>query len=541
MTKAHFILSIFTSAICLFAASNFVTAQDQPHGKCAFIFHPRTEAPGGIDARVSLGAVRPMRQTSVRSSRGHFRIHYDTIGINTPALLTQDGLRIEGTFEQYVDSVTNIFETVWDAEVTTLGFPAPAPGQGEHGGDEIDIYIGNLPPTIFGGTTPDAIPGSQPTQAPKCICYTEIDNDYLGYRTSGISGLMVTAAHEFFHVIQASRYGYWGDERYFYELTAESMEHIVFPSVNDYIFDLADYFMNIDRLSLYSPFSQSPGGYERAIWSLFLIQRHGIGILREIFEATETMKPIPAMTTVLQAHSTTLAREFSEFCYWNYFTGPRADSTRFYPDAHLFPVVAIRERQDLFAGPVTFQKKCLAFGVNYLQAVNGYDTASCIVVNVNMDDALMAHSTALPIQQFDYHVSATPIADGSHGTGNASMSIVFSANDAANWTHTTLYNNHVQNIVSSYCFPNPLRAGQGEMYFSANKANARQTAQTLTVLSSGSRVIFTGQVALTSHSGSDFAVWDGKDAQGRPLASGVYVYALSNGDDLMRGKFAVIR
>lgn len=503
--------------------------------KCATFDRFKTMVPFDIHAKVNAASVRPSLQTSVLSPLKRFRIHYDTIGSNTPALVDTGGVQISGTAQQFVDTVARIFDSVWTAEVTVFGYVAPPSDNGEGGGNEYDIYIQDRAPNDFGETVWDyAYPLPGTTAAPTYVSYINIDNDYgKRFRTIGLKGLMSTAAHEFHHAIQIGGYGLWYDDLYFYELTAEAMEPTVYPYSKDYVKDINTYYSNIEGISLYTPFSSS-SGYERAIWSIFLMKRYGVGIMRQMWESITIMKPIQAQKTVLENNNTTLAKEFAEFCYWNYFTGTRADSVRFYADAKLFPMVNIKTRQTLGSTPAVYQSTIKGFAVNYLQAVYGTDTAAFIIANVNMDDALGNQTNFYGYQM---RASRTEIDGGTQLANGWSTS--FSVSDPANWKTVSVLSSVLPVSATIFCYPNPFRPAVSSLNFGPI-ANGLQTAH-LSVFTSSYSLVFSDQVGVSSSLGKTYAIWNGKNSRGEYAASGMYLYSLTAGDRVVKGKFAVVR
>jgi hypothetical protein len=117
---------LFAALVCASIAAHGQT--DEPK-KCATFDRYRTGLPPAISGKIML--TRPVLQTSILSPLKRFRIHFDTTGINTPAMVTPQGARIEGTAAQYADTAAKIFDSVWTAEVTTFGFGAPPSDQGE--------------------------------------------------------------------------------------------------------------------------------------------------------------------------------------------------------------------------------------------------------------------------------------------------------------------------------------------------------------------------------------------------------------------------
>jgi hypothetical protein len=514
-------------------------AQQEDGRKCTTFDRFLMTVPADIHGKMTAMSVRPERQTSILSPSKRFRIHFDTAGTDMPAVVTAAGDRLAGTGRQFVDSAAAIFDSVWTAEVTTFGFAPPPPDSGEGGGNEYDIYIQDLGANSFGYTYWDEtmpVPGT--TAAPRYPSYIVIDNDFgRGFRTMGMAGLRSVAAHEFHHAIQVGGYGWWSDQIYFYELSAEAMEPTVFSTSKDYVNDVGTYFKNIENIALSSSATPARPGYERAIWGIFLMKRYGVSIMRQIWESMTAVKPVLSMKTVLEHNGTTLAKEFSEFCYWNYFTGHRADTVRYYSDAGLYPVVNIRDRQTLGTTPVVFPYQCLGFGVNYLQGVHDADTATFIVANVNIDEALAAGSNL-----FDYQVSAalSPVSGGTQLANG--WSAKFSVDDPLNWKFIPLASSGTQFAAAVICYPNPFRPGtSSEFFIGPLVLGPGQPEPLLTIMSSAYDRVYSDRVRMKPSLGSTYVVWDGKNSRGDLVASGVYIYRLSAGDAVVTGKFAVVR
>ncbi len=98
------------------------------------------------------------------------------------------------------------------------------------GDDKDDVYIQNQGGSIYGYTEWESKVG-----AVNWTSFIVIDNDYVGYYSSGIEGMLVTVAHEFHHGIQVGNYSVLNsnsplrnDDIFFYEITSTSMEEFVF-------------------------------------------------------------------------------------------------------------------------------------------------------------------------------------------------------------------------------------------------------------------------------------------------------------------------
>ena len=228
-------------------------------------------------------------QKSRLSPSGRFRIHYDTTGNNTPALLNADQTQaLPNTYEEYVDSVGAVFDYCWTFQIDSLGYNPPAPHLGPSGNPEYDIYIENIGPDTFGYTNWDDSMqvASPPNNAPRYWTYTVVDNDFLEFRTKGIDALRATAAHEFQHAIHLGGYGLWDvRDEFFFELSAGWMEGVTFPFVHDYFYDVAEYFTGFRDANGSLPFfNNSQYGSERGIWGQFIAKRFGREMMRKIWE-----------------------------------------------------------------------------------------------------------------------------------------------------------------------------------------------------------------------------------------------------------------
>jgi len=175
--------------------------------------HQRELSPGQRNA-LSILQTRPSLDTSIVADR--FRVHFDTTGLNTPALLDSSHTRIPGTAFAYADSVAAIAAYVYSYETSILGFPPPPSDGGLGGGPEYDIYIEDLGVGLYGLTTPDI----DVVEGGTSSTFIEIQSDFSFVNPPGNRGLpamRVTIAHEFIHAIQIGNYGFWCTDVWFHE------------------------------------------------------------------------------------------------------------------------------------------------------------------------------------------------------------------------------------------------------------------------------------------------------------------------------------
>lgn len=242
-------------------------------------------------------------EQTYNSTGGHFRIHYATTGADTPQPVAPY------TLAGWIQAVATTFEDVYTKEITQMGYTAPS-------ANPYDIYLQQLV-SVFGLTDPDTLAGQSASS------YITIDNDfadvnYLQYR--GLSGLQITAAHEFHHAVQFF-YNYYF-ETWYAEATASWMEDEVYDSVNQ-IYEYSRNYLQNPSISLDKP---ADGGYGRWIFNRLLAENHNPAAIRAVWErlrltsawdpAAQVNRDIPMLPLVdstMQTMQSSLATEFHSF------------------------------------------------------------------------------------------------------------------------------------------------------------------------------------------------------------------------------------
>jgi hypothetical protein len=528
---------IFTLIIFSFAA---LFAQQQEGNKCGTLNSINRILQSRTQKNEKIVTTRPRLQKSIVSDSGKFRIHFDSIGVNAPFIYDKFGNPIPNSINQYVDSVVKTFEYVWEKEIVEFGFPTPPSDHGLGGGDEIDVYIMNQSDGVFGYTDFDDnnLNNSTPT---RFTGFINIDNDFdpKEYRTNGLQAMMITAAHEFFHVIQVGNYGVRGrvdntiEDGYFYELTAEAFEPTVFPQVKDYLYDTKTYFENIKTISLFS--QNTYPGYERAIFGLFLMKKYSPKIMKDIWEEIALSRPVVAVQKGLERNSTSVEREFTDFSLQIFYTGSKGDSTKYFIDAKLFPPLNISRTVSLSTQPDFISQSQRCFTSNYIKAIHSVDTVYFIISNTNYTDAVNYTD-----QVYSFQISLSPIAVSGLTQYGSSIYAKFSISDQVkNWYFYPVISTGVYFDVNASCFPNPFNPKSSSIFFSTD-GNTNPKYE-LAIFSSAMELIYAGEPSYKYFMENWYAEWNGKDNNGNVVASGVYIYVLSNESSLQKGKFAVIR
>lgn len=163
----------------------------------------------------------------------HFKFHY-----------TLDGSYNSVENIDYVISMGNIFENVWNFYIDSLGYLPPAEDQMIGGSNLYDIYLLNLPSGYFGIT----YTSTAPTDDPACASFIKMRNSYSSSLFSDhteIENIQVTAVHEFFHAIQFSYNCF--EKLWFMEATAVWAEDELYNDINDHYRYMPAWFSNPEK------------------------------------------------------------------------------------------------------------------------------------------------------------------------------------------------------------------------------------------------------------------------------------------------------
>jgi hypothetical protein len=471
---------------------------------------------------------------------GGFRIHYDTSGINEPALLDASHQRIPGTANDYADSVGEILQYVVPYEIETLGYSAPPSDDTAGGGSEYDVYILELG-NLYGYTTPEDILNSKPDGATYTTFMT-IDNDFSFITpdsNKGLPGLRVTLAHEFHHAIQIGQYGYWTSDVYFYEMTSTWMEDVVFPDVNDYIQYLKSGASQFRSPG--TPFTEANQSieYSRAVWCHFIAKHFGRDAVKRCWEEIRGAPPLPAIDYALQSapYASSFRIAFTEWTLWNYFTGYRSDTVHYYPEGDRYPLVA--QTAVGFTPPSRDVDGSLSpLAARYYQVMSGRDTLTLALSNINVGAAVSNSGATFP---YVYHLNVSQV-DQSYQPTAALIYYRLDVPDQTNWyTWDIVWGPPGPSmLVAGAPFPNPLTAdGRASVFIPV--LSSEPVRATVSIFSSSMDLIYTSTATSSLQLGKQVFTWNGRTSTGEVARSGIYFYVVEGENQTIKGKFALIR
>ena len=493
---------------------------------------------------------RPDLPDAYLSLSGLFKMHYTTTGYDAVSAEDAD----QSGVPDFIEEAGRIFDTVYAAEVTQMGFNPPMADQ-DRDGPEWDIYFENI--NAYGGTVPEILVSEDPDLY---SCYMEVDNDFSGgYFTQGLEALRVTAAHEFFHMIQLGYNGRdenqdaWFDDRFFMEVSSVWMEDAVFDGVNDYYQYLGIVYHGtqsgfFDATNL--PFDWRDGWreYGLGVWLHFLVARFGDSeIVRDIWEAIVTDPAVEANDRVLQTRGSGFDEELALFYGWNCMTGSRADTLAFYPEGHAYPEIQL-DGTFVFAMDTTLEDDVNPAASKYFR-FSQVDGTSFTLIPTNVNRSTYEPSDAFRLilsrgQNFPvytdlgYGVQTRLISEDFflwkcvavvESPGQATSFIPFDGTQPGSGTEET-----------PGVFPNPFvlsrHAGVTVPFVLDEAANVLLRVFS----SSGYRV--REEEAYYASDGLQYGHWDGRDEDGEQVPSGIYVCVVTSGGRLiLRDKLAVVR
>lgn len=285
----------------------------------------------------SLFQSRPTLPLTYISPEGHFALHYAVAGADSIQEALIDTLDGGDGVPDFINQTAVIFDSVWNFEIDSLGYPAPPSDEfyPNSDGPEYDVYFYDFHPWFAAYTTYGYFIDEQTATS-----YIVIDSDA---RTSNQTDIPLDAirdvmAHEFFHSIQIGMdYSeYDGPDthrrRYWIEISATWMEEIVYPDLNLY-FDVLPFYYNYPWVSL-QHFSQSLPlhHYAAMVFPLYLSQKWGVDIIKDIWQKCADWGPGSQFTAAVDAavqdysgDTEYLLLAMREFALWNLFTGTRRD------------------------------------------------------------------------------------------------------------------------------------------------------------------------------------------------------------------------
>lgn len=288
----------------------------------------------------------------------HFCVHWVETTADAPPLLDTDASGVS----DYVEAAVQTLEEVYAYEVDASGYRAPKPdlASRNHGPDErVDVYLGDVGADGYYGYCMTDDPAAFTGTVYDVSSYCVLDDDYSlaqfgAFGSTGLDALRVTAAHEFFHAVQAA-YDFF-DDLVLIEGTATWMEDEVYDDIDDNI-------QYLDRsplarpdipfdLALRSP-TNPLSGFQYGAWIFYRYLGEivaGPELIRRIWEHADAasgardLQSLQAVDAALRERGSSFGGTFASFA--------AANTVAFdvYEEGDRYPVPAPARRVTLNAG-----------------------------------------------------------------------------------------------------------------------------------------------------------------------------------------------
>lgn len=458
---------------------------------------------------------RPTTDTSIVSPKGKFRIHFNKAGYNKPGY--------------DINELARAADSAYNFEVNILKYP-PAPVDNGAGGDNLyDIYIQNLVSGLYGYTELET-----KLVGETYSCFTVIDNDFTGgdYATSGIMAAKATVAHEYHHAIQIGNYIWRESDLFYYEITSTAMEEFVFDDVNDYLTYLDSYFNNPAKAI------NLQNGYNLSIWNIFLKDRFGYNIIKDIWQLMPLKRAVECFNDVLLRNNSSLKNEFNTFGIWTYFTNTRSIPGKYFREAKNFPLVKPTFTQNFSQNSITIKTQSEPISNNFIEITDGPNKITTIISNIDIENSVSGTNKSLP---YDFTLSTKSNSNYRY-LGFGYYTYIESLNKTliaeSNIINDILVNEGKISIeVVDYAFPQPFSYAKHNNLYLPATLNTENDAEVF-IYSSSMNLVYSGQKRIVASEKISVA-WDGLDNNNKKLPTGVYFYIVKCGDEIKKGKIVI--
>lgn len=484
---------------------------------------------------------RPSLPESHISPSGLFKIHYTLTGWDGVSPLDLDGSGIP----DYVEAAAVTMDHVYAIEVVEMGFNQPLDDLNGGGGPEWDVYLLNT-----GSSYGETVPETRVSQNPDTyITYIKLDNDYSDKPTKGLSALQVTAAHEFFHMVQLG-YNYRFQDRFIMEAGSTWMEDAVYNHVNDYYYYLPQFFSDTNI-----PFYTMNGWreYGLCVWFHFLVKHLETVledprlIVRSVWEEIVDYPAVEAVDAALQKIGYTFDEELALFHGWNYMTGSRADTVQFYPEGHAYPEITL-DGIFAFQQDTSLQATVESTASRYFHFHQSNSTSFTLIpTNLNREFGGSLNDMTLSLIRRAGDSPYTYLGDGVQAALITSDMFQWKCVAAVEFPGSNGTLIPFDGIPPTYsqedlppCYPNPFVARDHATTTIPFLLEESGLVNILIAKPSGFQI--REEQVHYDYDGLQSYTWDGRDMGDQPVAGGIYIYVVTSGDQLIRqGKIALVR
>ena len=492
---------------------------------------------------------RRSTQHSLLTPSGHFRVHYDTEGSDAVDPTDDDANGIP----DYIDLAATVLDSTWELEVEQLGYNPPPSDNGLGGGEEYDVYVIDLGHGGCGFSTP--IYGCAYRGSSNAVTHShlEIDNNFTDpsyVQTRGLDALRVTIAHEFHHAIQ---FGYYADREgsWWQESTSTWIEEVAYPHIDDYL-QYLPHFLSIPHRALNSNANTSHT-YGSAIFSHFLDQHYGRDLNRLIWEELKERQSVNLDhfdRVIRRVEPGGLGVAVGEFAVWNYFTG-RRHRRGFYAEGDKYPLVPTHDLAVAAKAVVRDSSLLDATGSNYLRLAPQLRPGGVTLAFESSRGAWRRHLLLIAPDSIAVRPVAEPTVRVIDWDQYEEIVLVISSAE----DHGVAYPYQVSvefdpdltdaraalATLFEPSYPNPFRLGQHQQTHLVFDLAAPSTQTRLSIFSTNGDLVWWKDLGPRAARENHMVPWDGRNAAGKFVASGIYHLFLEADGQTALHRLAIVR
>jgi hypothetical protein len=293
-----------------------------------------------------------------------------------------------------------------------------------------------------------------------------------------------------------------------------------------------------------------------------IAKKYNPDVIRKVWNLIPKQTAFTAIQDVLQQYGTTFNEELAAFGLWNYFTGSRADTVQFYSEGHLYPEVSLAGDYFLQYKTLSLNEQMRKLSSTYFKVTNENDQKEIGLVVTNFDTPSNNYLTS---DKADIKISLVPLQAGDdlddldfflknnlvklNGNIGIRMDVPDSLVNSFRATAVVSGNNNsdivqffpppsiTKNAVSIYnIYPNPFMIGQQDSLTIKYVISEPKPGEIIFITENGQVI---KQVSFQSPLYK--LRWDGRNANGDFVSSGIYLVLLRAGSSVDMKKVAIIR
>ena len=271
------------------------------------------------------------------------------------------------------------------------------------------------------------------------------------------------------------------------------------------------------------------------------------GIIKRQWELIPSLKAILVINQSLNEVSTSFPRELNKFGIWTFFTNFRSVPGKYFEEAGNYPLVSPTFTIQYPSAPPDMMSAPTANNYVKFNISSNSDTLIAIVTNA---DAISASENSNQFFDFSYTLFNDPTSGQRELTDEYSST--FTVSNTSYWAVSEVLNNQLIREDSlivppaanvSFAYPNPFNYNsnllQTPSVFFPFEAYIGETVD-FNIHSVDMQLMYSKEKSIQILPGGQEGIsWDGFNDDGEKLASGIYIYVIKKGDEVVKGKVVI--